>query len=73
LVQVRLWKAEVGRATVLLLDTDIAVNHPADRPITSILYVSGREMRLCQEIVLGLGGVQTLTALGITPAVWHMN
>jgi starch phosphorylase len=73
MVQVRLWKAEVGRATVLLLDTDIAVNHPADRPITSILYVSGREMRLCQEMILGIGGVRALRALDIVPAAWHMN
>jgi len=73
LVHFRMWKAEIGRATVLLLDTDITVNHPADRPITSILYVSGREMRLCQEMILGIGGVRALRALGISPAAWHMN
>jgi starch phosphorylase len=73
LVHFRIWKAEIGRATVLLLDTDIAVNHAADRPITSILYVSGREMRLCQEMILGIGGVRALRALGIRPAAWHLN
>ena len=56
-----------------MLDTDIPLNDPADRPITGILYVRGREMRLCQEIVLGVGGVRALRALDITPAVWHMN
>ena len=48
-------------------------NDPADRPITHILYVRGREMRLCQELVLGIGGVRALRALGIEPAVWHLN
>jgi starch phosphorylase len=67
------WKVDVGRAPVLLLDTDVPENHPADRSITSFLYVRGREMRLCQEIVLGIGGVRVLEALGIAPSVWHMN
>ena len=48
-------------------------NDSADRPITSILYTPGREMRLAQELVLGIGGVRALEALGIEPAVWHMN
>jgi starch phosphorylase len=72
-VQLRVWKASVGRAQVLLLDTDLPANHPADRPITSVLYVQGREMRLCQEYILGIGGVELLRMLGIQPAVWHMN
>jgi starch phosphorylase len=72
-VSFRVWRASVGRVPVLLLDCDIPANHPADRAITSILYVSGREMRLCQEIVLGIGGVKVLRALGIEPSVWHMN
>ena len=72
-VRVRVWKANVGRVPVLLLDTDVPENDPADRQITSLLYVRGREMRLCQEIVLGLGGYEVLKALGITPSVWHMN
>jgi starch phosphorylase len=58
---------------VLLLDTDTIANDPADRPITHILYVRGREMRLHQEIVLGIGGVRALRALGIAPAAWHLN
>jgi len=72
-VQAAVWKAQVGLVPVLMLDTDIPLNDPADRPITSVLYVRGREMRLCQEVVLGLGGVRALRALGIDPAVWHMN
>ena len=72
-VRAKVWKASVGRAPVLLLDTDVPTNDPADRPITSLLYVSGREMRLCQEYVLGVGGAEVLRQLGIEPAVWHMN
>ncbi len=72
-LRLRVWRASVGRVPVLLLDSDLPINHPADRPITSILYVHGREMRLCQEIALGLGGARALAALGIEPAVWHMN
>jgi starch phosphorylase len=67
------WLAQVGRVPLLLLDTDIPDNDDADRPITHILYVRGREMRLHQEIVLGVGGVRALRALGISPTVWHLN
>ena len=72
-VHAAVWVAQVGRAPVLLLDTDVPANDPSDRPITHILYVRGREMRLCQELVLGIGGVRALRALGIDPAVWHLN
>jgi starch phosphorylase len=72
-VHLRVWCAQVGRVPVLLLDADLPINHPADRPITSVLYVRGREMRLCQEIVLGIGGARALEALGISPGVWHIN
>jgi len=67
------WLAQVGRVPLLLLDTDVADNEPEDRPITHQLYVRGREMRLHQEIVLGVGGVRALRALDIRPAVWHLN
>jgi starch phosphorylase len=67
------WCLQVGRVPVLLLDTDHAGNDEADRPITHILYVRGREMRLHQELVLGVGGVRALRALGVAPAVWHLN
>lgn len=72
-LQLRVWKATVGRVPVLLLDSDVRENDPADRPITSILYVHGREMRLCQEMVLGVGGYRALEAAGIQPSVWHLN
>ncbi|MDP8905666.1 MAG: alpha-glucan family phosphorylase [Chloroflexota bacterium] len=67
------WLAQVGRVPLLLLDTDIPENDEGDRPITHILYVRGREMRLHQEIVLGVGGVRALRALDIEPAAWHLN
>src|SRR4029078_3165526 len=70
---VAVWLAQVGRVPVLLLDTDIVDNAVEDRPITNILYVRGREMRLHQELVLGIGGVRALRALGLEPAVWHLN
>ncbi len=73
LVHAAVWVAQVGRVPILLLDTDVPDNDKADRPITHILYVRGREMRLCQELVLGIGGVRALRALGIDPAVWHLN
>ena len=73
IVHAAVWVAQVGRVPILLLDTDVPANDAADRPITHILYVRGREMRLCQELVLGIGGVRALRALGIEPAVWHLN
>lgn len=72
-VQAKLWLAQVGRVPLILLDTDVPENDPADRPITYQLYVGGREMRLLQEILLGIGGVKALRAVGIAPTVWHMN
>ena len=72
-VFVQAWVAQVGRVPLVLLDTDIARNDAADRMITSTLYTPGREMRLAQEVVLGIGGVRALAALGIEPRVWHMN
>jgi starch phosphorylase len=67
------WLLQVGRVPVLLLDTDHSGNDDADRPITHILYVRGREMRFHQELVLGVGGVRALRALGVAPRVWHLN
>jgi len=72
-VEAAVWMLQVGRVPVLLLDTDHAGNDEADRPITNILYVRGREMRLHQELILGVGGVRALRALGIAPAAWHLN
>lgn len=72
-VYARVWLAEVGRVPLLLLDSDVHENHPGDRAITSLLYVRGREMRLAQELILGVGGVRVLEALGINPVAWHLN
>jgi starch phosphorylase len=72
-LSIAVWVAQVGRVPVLLLDTDVAENAVEDRPITHILYVRGREMRLHQELVLGIGGVRAIRALGLEPAVWHLN
>jgi len=72
-LHIAVWCAQVGRVPVLLLDTDIPQNDVSDRPITHILYVRGREMRLHQELVLGVGGVRAIRTLGIVPQVWHLN
>jgi starch phosphorylase len=72
-VHAAVWVAQLGRVPLLLLDTDIPANEGPDRPITHILYVRGREMRLCQELILGVGGVRALRSLGVEPAAWHLN
>jgi len=72
-IHAAVWMLQVGRVPVLLLDTDHPGNDVPDRPITHILYVRGREMRLHQELVLGVGGVRALRALGVSPAIWHLN
>src|ERR1041384_3310544 len=69
----RVWELRVGRINVYLLDTDIPENSAEDRLITAELYGGDLEMRMRQEIMLGIGGVKALTALGIQPAVFHMN
>lgn len=69
----KVWKVNVGRIPLYLLDTNLPENSPADREITSRLYGGGTEMRIKQEIVLGIGGVRMLESLGITPSVYHMN
>src|SRR6266513_781080 len=69
----RLWELRVGRVSLYLLDTDIPENSAEDRLITAELYGGDLEMRMRQEIILGIGGVKALTALGIQPNVFHMN
>jgi glycogen phosphorylase len=69
----RLWELRVGRINVYLLDTDIPENSAEDRLITAELYGGDLEMRMRQEIMLGIGGVKALAALGIQPDVFHMN
>ncbi len=72
-VFVKIWQLQVGRITVYLLDTDTPENNPEDRLITAELYGGDLEMRIRQEIVLGVGGVKALSALGIEAEVFHMN
>lgn len=72
-VAVKLWEAKVGRSRLILLDTDLLQNTPYDRTITYQLYGGDREMRIQQEILLGMGGVRALRALGLNPNVWHIN
>jgi len=69
----KVWKASVGRIPLYLLDTNLPENAPADRDITSRLYGGGTELRIRQEIVLGIGGVRALEACGVKPNVFHMN
>jgi starch phosphorylase len=68
-----LWKVEIGRVNLYLLDTDIEENAPEHRNITSRLYSSDNERRLLQEIVLGIGGVHALKELGISYSAIHLN
>jgi starch phosphorylase len=70
---IKVWRANVGRVPVLLLDTDVAENDHADRKITQVLYGGDQAMRIQQEIVLGIGGVRALRAAGFAPTVWHIN
>jgi starch phosphorylase len=69
----RCWKVTVGRVELYLLDSNDPVNSPADRGITSELYGGDAELRLRQEIVLGIGGWRMLEAIGIRPEVCHLN
>lgn len=72
-IYAKVWKLVVGRVPLYLMDTDIAPNAPADRELSARLYGGDREMRISQEIVLGIGGVRALRALGISPSAWHLN
>ncbi|GAF96213.1 unnamed protein product, partial [marine sediment metagenome] len=73
LIIARVWEVKIGRSSLYLLDTNINENSPDNRLITATLYGGDREMRLRQEILLGIGGIRALFILGITPAVAHMN
>jgi glycogen phosphorylase len=70
---VKVWQARVGHVTLYLLDTDIAQNSDRDRAIAHRLYGGDRTTRLEQELVLGVGGIKALAAIGLKPSVWHIN
>ena len=72
-VWLRAWQVKVGRVKLYLLDSNDAANDPADRGITSELYGGGPELRLKQELLLGIGGWRLLHALGVQPEVCHLN
>ena len=72
-VCVRVWRIQVGRVPLYLLDTNIPQNTPEDRAITARLYGGDHDMRIRQEMVLGIGGIRALRALGKAPTVCHMN
>jgi starch phosphorylase len=72
-VHVLVWRADIGRVPVYLLDTELDTNQPWDRAIAHRLYTNDSEQRLRQEIVLGVGGMHVLKALGIEPAAVHIN
>jgi len=69
----QIWEVKVGRSSLYLLDTNVEENAPDIRNITSALYGGDKETRIQQEILLGIGGIRALRALGINPAATHMN
>ena len=72
-IYAKVYKFQVGRVSLLLMDTDIHPNSPQDRELSARLYGGNEEMRISQELVLGVGGVRALRRLGFKPSVWHMN
>jgi len=72
-VFVRIWELRVGRVPLYLLDTDFDSNSTADRSLTSRLYSSDIDLKISQQIILGIGGVRALRIMGYEPLVWHMN
>ena len=72
-VTAQVWRVAAGRVPLYLLDTNLAVNTPEDRDITDQLYGGDKEMRIKQEILLGIGGYRALEVLGLEPTVFHMN
>lgn len=72
-VYVKVWRVTVGTITLYLLDADIQLNNAEDRMLTGQLYGGDTDMRISQEIILGIGGVRALRALGINPFAWHIN
>jgi len=72
-IKVKIWHADVGRVALYLMDTDLPANKPSDRKITHHLYGGNQEMRIRQEVLLGVGGLMTLDKLNIKPTVCHLN
>jgi starch phosphorylase len=72
-VKARIWEVRIGRTPLYLMDTNIEANNPVVRQLTTRLYWSDINLRIMQEVVLGVGGVRALRALGYNPSAWHMN
>lgn len=72
-IHVQVWHVRVGRSSLYLMDTDVEENAPWDRELSARLYGGDLEMRILQEIILGIGGVRVLRLLGIQPSLWHLN
>ena len=72
-IKIRVWEAKVGKVRLVLLDTDFDDNTPEDRTVTHYLYGGDNENRLRQELILGIGGIRALVALGIKPDIYHSN
>ena len=72
-INIAVWLVRVGRIKIYLLDTNVDENTPEDRQLSARLYTADPEMRIQQEIVLGIGGVRVLRALGVNPGIWHAN
>ena len=73
LVYAKVWRFQIGRNPLYLLDTDVPENGPGDRELSARLYGGNQELRIAQEIVLGIGGLRALRALGVHPTVIHLN
>jgi starch phosphorylase len=72
-IHVQVWHVQVGRSSLYLMDTDVEDNAPWDRELSARLYGGDLEMRILQEILLGIGGVRVLRTLGVHPQIWHLN
>jgi phosphorylase/glycogen(starch) synthase len=73
IVKIRVWEAMVGKVRLILLDTDLDENLPEDRTVTHYLYGGDIENRLRQELILGIGGIRALEAIGLRPDIYHSN
>src|SRR6185369_15348576 len=72
-VFVEVWRVNLGTVPLILMDTEVEENSPADRELTARFYGGDKDHRVRQEMVLGIGGVRVLRALGVQPSVFHAN
>ena len=73
ITRIRVWRVKAGHTILYLLDTDVEENSESDRAITYQIYPADQQLRLKQEMILGIGGVRALTTQGLIPTVWHIN